>query len=151
MKLFSWVDNAIDGNGKRYYSDCDDSDSTIHPGAIESCNGTDDNCNGVVDEGCSIRPGLAVLAFPSGTIQDSVPIYSWNEAHSATWYRLFVWNDAEKKVHAQWYETSEICSGGNCSVTTVTEFNGGNYEWYIKSWNDYGKIWSDGMSFSVSE
>lgn len=31
--------------------DCDDTSSAIHPNAVESCNGVDDNCNGAVDEG----------------------------------------------------------------------------------------------------
>jgi hypothetical protein len=31
--------------------DCDDSDSAIHPGAIELCNGVDDDCNAVADDG----------------------------------------------------------------------------------------------------
>jgi hypothetical protein len=31
--------------------DCDDSKQSVHPGAPESCNGADDNCNGFVDEG----------------------------------------------------------------------------------------------------
>ena len=32
-------------------TDCDDSDSTVNPGAVESCNGTDDDCDSAVDEG----------------------------------------------------------------------------------------------------
>ncbi len=31
-------------------SDCDDADATVHPGAIESCNGSDDDCDLFVDE-----------------------------------------------------------------------------------------------------
>ncbi|GMV38832.1 MAG: hypothetical protein AMXMBFR64_05480 [Myxococcales bacterium] len=31
--------------------DCDDSKPQIHPGAPEVCNGKDDNCNGLIDEG----------------------------------------------------------------------------------------------------
>ncbi len=33
-------------------TDCDDSDSSVHPAAAEVCNGLDDNCDGLVDEGC---------------------------------------------------------------------------------------------------
>jgi large repetitive protein len=32
--------------------DCDDDAATTFPGATEACNGVDDNCNGLVDEGC---------------------------------------------------------------------------------------------------
>jgi hypothetical protein len=34
--------------------DCDDANAAAHPGAIETCNFRDDNCNGQVDEGCQI-------------------------------------------------------------------------------------------------
>jgi len=31
-------------------SDCDDGDPAVNPGAVEGCNGTDDDCDGVIDE-----------------------------------------------------------------------------------------------------
>jgi hypothetical protein len=38
-------------------SDCNDANGTIGPGAPESCNGVDDDCDGVVDESCTCVPG----------------------------------------------------------------------------------------------
>ena len=40
-----------DGDGVGAVSDCNDADPSVYPGAVETCNGLDDNCNGLVDEG----------------------------------------------------------------------------------------------------
>lgn len=39
--------------------DCDDGDADVNPGATESCNGVDDDCNGGVDDGM-LRAGTPV-------------------------------------------------------------------------------------------
>ncbi|HKI46861.1 MAG TPA: MopE-related protein [Balneolales bacterium] len=56
-----FVDNA---------TDCNDSDDTVNPGAIELCDDTiDNNCDGVADEGCS---STSLVQLSSGTGFDTV-------------------------------------------------------------------------------
>jgi len=46
-----------DGDGVPWCNDCRDDDPNVHPGVAEVCgNGIDDDCNGVVDDGCPASP-----------------------------------------------------------------------------------------------
>lgn len=61
--LASGIDS--DGDGVTVGDgDCDDSDPSINPGAVEVCDGVDNNCNGTADEGdvCTDADGDGVTA-----------------------------------------------------------------------------------------
>lgn len=54
-----------DGDGVVAAQDCDDNNAKIFPGAIERCDGIDNNCNGQVDEQASV-----LVLHGMGTCQD---------------------------------------------------------------------------------
>ena len=58
--------------------DCDDGNASIHPGAVEVCNGVDDNCNGEINESfvCPQQDPIAYYPF-DGDCND----YSGNGFH----------------------------------------------------------------------
>ncbi|MBM4392209.1 MAG: lamin tail domain-containing protein [Deltaproteobacteria bacterium] len=44
-------DPDLDSDGYTGATDCDEADATVNPGASETCDGIDNDCNGVVDDG----------------------------------------------------------------------------------------------------
>jgi len=58
--------------------DCDDTRPLVHPGATETCNGMDDNCDGSIDEGlgtitCGVSPCEVMLPACTGGIVQQCP------------------------------------------------------------------------------
>ncbi len=51
------IDGEADNDHDRYFEseDCNDDDVSVNPGASEICDGLDNNCDGVIDEGVSIN------------------------------------------------------------------------------------------------
>ena len=55
-----------DGDGVVAALDCDDSNSSIFPGAIERCDGIDNNCDGKIDNNLTITQEHGVYTCESG-------------------------------------------------------------------------------------
>jgi hypothetical protein len=68
-------------------NDCNDGDASINPGAVEVCDGADNNCDGNADEGgvCVIAEcpcfSLADLDFPITEFMDDISCQDANLAH----------------------------------------------------------------------
>lgn len=52
-------------------TDCNDSNAAINPLATEVCNGTDDNCNGIIDEGLTVTYYVDADDDSYGSSQDA--------------------------------------------------------------------------------
>ena len=55
--------------------DCDDSDPSIKPGAVEICDGKDNDCDGQVDEGCEINSQEILTSFLTCASDNDCEIY----------------------------------------------------------------------------
>jgi hypothetical protein len=118
-------------------SDCNDNSAAIHPGVVEICDGIDNNCNGVIDEGVKTtfyrdadadgygNPSITVqvCSLPTGYVSNSTDC-----------------NDGDASVYPG---ATEICDGkdNNCdgqvdnNVQTITYYRDADADGYGTSSN----------------
>jgi hypothetical protein len=87
--------------------DCDDTNAAINPGASESCNSTDDNCNGTIDEG--ITPQYTYYADLDGDTYGNAasPVSScYSSAPSGTVTNALDCTDNDATINPA---ASEVC------------------------------------------
>ena len=104
-KTYFYRDN--DGDGYFSYEDCDDNDPNVNPGAIEICDGIDNNCSGQIDEGVLFTYYLDFDGDGYGTSE--LPLVSCSNVAPAGYVTDHTdCNDIDLNVHPG---ASEICDG----------------------------------------
>ncbi|MFZ5475320.1 MAG: MopE-related protein [Myxococcota bacterium] len=136
-----------DGDGYGADEDCDDADTTVYPGAVELCDGKDNDCDGRDDldddldadnvadceDWCPVyaAPGASGdgrATDPLGTIQEAVDLAGETacyevRAFQGTYYENVNWNGWPVNAESLAGPLSTIIDGG--SVDSVVAFESG--------------------------
>ena len=91
-----------------------------------------DNSDTVV---VGVTPPAPVLIAPEGDIFSESPTFSWNDINGAGWYELTILR-TPTQIFQQWYEKVAVCAAGICQVTPPVDHVPGEYEWYLRAWNE---------------
>ncbi len=94
--------------------DCNDSDAAISTDATEVCNGIDDNCSGVVDDGMTVVTAVDSLAVALGSASDG-DVFCVSGTHTGS----FVVNDEITLVGRDGPGSTEMVGVGTARVLNL--------------------------------
>ncbi len=124
--------------------DCDDSQANIFPLQIESCNAIDDNCNGVVDEGCALGIALSTAQLTS-TPQYGMP--GTNFTHITDMTSTVDYPESNTGVHEKWFKFMALSNAIRIEVVGATS----NDDNAIRLFSDPGLIYTSPLVPIVEE
>ena len=132
--------HAPDGYAN-FGGDCDDSDPVVHPGAVDSCDGRDDNCDGFADDAAS-----SSLWYADGD-DDGVGGSSWIEACAAPPGFVDGSGDCDDSNDQVLPGGTEVCNGEDDDCDGVIDNNPTDPNtWWIDGDGDgYGDSEDDGL------
>ena len=106
-----------DGDGVIAAQDCDDHDAKVHPGAIELCDGKDNNCNGQVDENAMVLMMHGIGSCQNGqvAVQSCKEGFSDCDGQASNGCETDIKNDPEHCGGCNESCTpTEVCVAGGC-------------------------------------
>ena len=120
-------------------TDCNDVDATINNDAVETCNGLDDNCNGLVDEGAESTAPLGSSTFYADSDGDGFGDASVSvlQCSSPSGY-VTNSEDCDDNVGTTYPNATEFCNGldDDCDGSTDEEDAVDKLEWFEDSDSD---------------
>ncbi len=121
-------------------NDCDDTNPDAHPGGIEVCDGVDNDCDGIIDNGAIYLPGATEVRV-SGPVAPAEPAglaysgQSYAGAYTGTSNGFNVYLSTLTETGAV------ITPPGEVTYTLVNaDAEGGNLQWIG---DRYGVVWQD--------
>ena len=124
-------------------SDCDDSSPLAHPGGEELCDGVDNDCNGIVDDGASFLPAQPVEVHVSGGRAPAQPTgLGWSGDPQAGYLAAYTGTDGGKtRVYMQRIGLGgELLDAAQQLTMVNADADGGVVVW---TGDRYGVAWSD--------
>jgi subtilisin family serine protease len=92
----------------------------------------------------------AVGVSPVNAVSSSTPTFSWFAQSQSSRYLLLIADANGTAVHQEWFDQSAICAGGMCNATPSVTLSGGQYRWFVRTWNAGGVgPWSAQLDFAV--
>ncbi len=132
------TNNALGG-------DCDDTRASIHPDAVETCDGVDQDCNGVIDDNATDAPSWYVDADGDGYAagpDNSVKSCTQPDGYTASQDTL----DCDDSNPSVYPGAPEVCGDGvinDCNATDECRYEGlsepGDLTIYADS--PFGALW----------